>query len=563
MQEEYRVAANNIELNPLTSKPYSPVDVLMDMQLLIGKYRHRVSKSFWRIELCPPPEECHDWTQGQWQKFLNDCVHVLDATEYNGKHTMLTQSQYIAACHFETGNSHIHIVSNRMTTNGIVQDTHKCIERARRAANIIAKKYGWSTAEERSNARMARIHEAAIKILRGMESWDIETYFSAMRSYGFEVDPVYDKHGVCRGYSVGEKLYDLDGNYSSTVMYKVSNKNFGHARDLTVSKLYSTWLTFHPQKEETHTEKVPVPDKTTTTGNGIGKSDPLPVQPEADLVQNHTQTDSEKERERAIWRAIRAIEQYIERPFRMRFTPRDLEDSQQQGDNDGRQDNNILQKSDGEYSISVRERHQPFVDQVEYQQRVKVVIEGKLLGDLVRESITMLEEQLKALGQVPIDSMRNNANKLVNQDIGIGSLEDMNKNAAKTLHTVARAIHDSSLMSRYVEELTKAEREKWQLTEADKAMIKGCDKACESIEEKVESHLDRMATQMEWFPIAYHIVDKVALVVLPVLAYYTGKYNLDDTMFFLWLVAAMPVLAISILWAINELRDWVVRKKRH
>lgn len=77
------------------------------------------------------------------------------------------------------------------------------------------------------------------------------------------------------------------------------------------------------------------------------------------------------------------------------------------------------------------------------------------------------------------------------------------------------------------------------------------------------SSIDTLATQMEWFPIAYHIVDKVALVVLPVLAYYTGKYNLDDTMFFLWLVAAMPVLAISILWAINELRDWVVRKKRH
>lgn len=320
------LAANNIELNPLTGKPYSPVDVLMDMQLLIGKYRHRVSKPFWRIELCPPPEACQDWTMDKWQKFLNDCVHVLDATEYNGKHTMLTQSQYVAATHLDTSKAHVHIVSNRLTTNGKIQDTHKCMERAKTAANIISKKYGWTAAEKRNNQRMARIHEAAIKILRGIESWDIETYFSAMRSYGFEVDPVYDKHGVCRGYSVGEKLYDLDGNYSSTVMYKASSKNFGHARDLTVSKLYSTWLTFHPQKEETHTEKVPVPDKTTTTGNGIGKSDPLPVQPEADLVQNHTQTDSEKERERAIWRAISAIEQYIERPFRMRFTPRDLED---------------------------------------------------------------------------------------------------------------------------------------------------------------------------------------------------------------------------------------------
>lgn len=321
------LAANNIELNPLTGKPYSPLEVLMDMQLLIGKYRHRVSKPFWRIELCPPPEACQDWTMDKWQKFLNDCIHVLDATAYNGKHTMLTQSQYIAATHLDTSKGHVHIVSNRLTTDIKIQDAHKCMERAKTAANIISKKYGWTAAEERSNQRMARIHEAAIKILRGMESWDIETYFSAMRSYGFEVDPVYDKHGVCRGYSVGEKLYDLDGNYSSTVMYKASNKNFGHARDLTVSKLYSTWLTFHPQKEETHTEKVPVPDKTATTGNGVGKSNPLPVQPEADLVQPHTQTDGEKERERAIWRAIRAIGQYIERPFRNGFTPHELEET--------------------------------------------------------------------------------------------------------------------------------------------------------------------------------------------------------------------------------------------
>ena len=49
-----------------------------------------------------------------------------------------------------------------------------------------------------------------------------------MRRNGFEVEPKYDSKGVCRGYSVGEKLYDLDGrsnlfallakNYSSTAL---------------------------------------------------------------------------------------------------------------------------------------------------------------------------------------------------------------------------------------------------------------------------------------------------------------------------------------------------------
>ena len=85
-----------------------------------------------------------------------------------------------------------------------------------------------------------------------------------MRRNGFEVEPTYDSKCVCRGYSIGEKLYDLDGrsnlfallakNYSSTVMYKASAKGFGHGRDLTVSKLYGTWQKLHPEKEEARTE---------------------------------------------------------------------------------------------------------------------------------------------------------------------------------------------------------------------------------------------------------------------------------------------------------------------
>ena len=316
------LAANNIELNPLTGKPYTPVDILMDMQLLMGKYRHRVSKPFWRIELCPPPEVCHNWSLDKWKNFLKECVHVLDATEYNGKHTMLTKSQYIAACHFETGKPHVHIVANRLTMDGKMQDTHKSMERARTAANIIAGKHCWEKADERTNKRFERIHEMAIKVIKGMADWDIEKYFSQMRWNGFEVDPVYDKHGVCRGYSIGEKLYDIDGNYSSTVMYKSSNKKFGHARDLTVSKLYDTWLKFHPQKDEEREENATV---ASNHANPVVRSD----KPEPDLQKQHVhvQTDGEKERERAILRAERAIVQYVERPFRNRFTPRDLEET--------------------------------------------------------------------------------------------------------------------------------------------------------------------------------------------------------------------------------------------
>ena len=132
------LAANNIELNPLTGKPYSPVEVLMDMQLLQAASRHRAEKPFWRIELCPPPEVCQNWTMEQWDKFCKDCVEVLDATHFkwepvkakdgrpvidkrtgrpkvkvSGKRTMLAGSQYIATVHFDTGKPHVHILASR------------------------------------------------------------------------------------------------------------------------------------------------------------------------------------------------------------------------------------------------------------------------------------------------------------------------------------------------------------------------------------------------------------------------------------------------------------------
>ena len=183
---------------------------------------------------------------------------------------------------------------------------------------------------------------------------------------------------------------------------------------------------------------------------------------------------------------------------------------------------------------------------------MKAVLEGNILENTIRETADMLGHQIGQLNGVPLDVLRNNSNKLVNQDMDVAPLEDINRSAENTLHEVARDIHDSSLMKRYIEELTRKEREKWQLSEVDKAMVKGAEKACEMIEDKAEGHLSRLASRMEWFPVKYHLLDKVALVVFTVLGYYTGKHHLDDDLVFLWLLAGMPVLIMSVIWGINE-----------
>ena len=366
------LTSNNIELNPLTGKPYSPVEVLMDMQLKLAASKHRVENPFWRIELCPPKEECSDWTMEQWDKFCRDCVKVLDSTDYkqevvrdkdgypvidkrtgrpkvkvSGKRTMLAKSQYIATVHFDTGKPHVHIVANRLTMDGQMQDTHKCKDRAKMAADIIAERYGWVKAEERTNHRMERIHDAAMNVLKGMDKWDIETYFAEMRRNGFEVEPTYDSQGICRGYSIGEKLYDLDGNYSCTVMYKASAKKFGHGRDLTVSKLYNTWQKLHPEMESLRTESYgwqQSADMTRMMPKPVDQEDNeeylrlLKVKEEALRMsgsnqQNtsfvtpapHKPTEAEKERNSAILFAVKSIRELVNAPFRTEFYPYDLE----------------------------------------------------------------------------------------------------------------------------------------------------------------------------------------------------------------------------------------------
>ena len=242
--------------------------------------------------------------------------------------------------------------------------------------------------------------------------------------------------------------------------------------------------------------------------------------------------------------------------------------SQQQGGDSGVRQESPRQQEKPDVILSVinnravGKTHVPLYDRKEYERRVKAVLEGNILESTIREAADMLGRQIELLNGIPLDVLRNNSNKLVNQDMDVTPLEDINRSAENALHEVAGNIHDSSLMQRYVEELTRKDREKWHLSEIDKAMMKGGDMACEYIEKKADSHLSQLTSRMEWFPVTYHLVDKVALVVFAVLGYYTGKYHLNDTMAFLWLMAAMPIFIMSVIWGINEVWAWLERRKK-
>ena len=237
--------------------------------------------------------------------------------------------------------------------------------------------------------------------------------------------------------------------------------------------------------------------------------------------------------------------------------------SQQQGGNSGVRQESPRQQEKPDVILPVINNrtadkgHIVLYDQKEYERRVNDIVKGQLLVDLVGNTMNMLGQQQNLLSGISLDAMRNNSNKLVNQDMSIEPLEESNRNAENTLRVVAGNIYGSKLMKRYVEEMTKKDREKWQLSEVDKAMMTGGDKASAYIEKKADDHLSRLASRMEWFPVKYHLLDKVALVVFTVLGYYTGKHHLDDDLVFLWLLAGMPVLIVSVIWGINELMAWM------
>lgn len=245
---------NYFEMDSLTGEPPMPTEIHDQMKLLQERSRHNVKDPFFRIEICPPQEECKNWTEKEWQKCLDDAIYHLDHTDcisnksgkILGHHTDLQHSQWVATIHRDTDNWHIHLVANRLTMDGKMQDGHRCKERAKSAANAFAQKRGWVKAEDRPNQRKNNINRDAYNILRNMTSFNFEDYFARLRARGWLVEETRDSSGVCRGYSVGEEIRKPDGKLSSVIKFKSSE--LGHSRDLMPSRIKATWQKIQNEK---------------------------------------------------------------------------------------------------------------------------------------------------------------------------------------------------------------------------------------------------------------------------------------------------------------------------
>lgn len=251
------IDCKNLDVNPLTGEPTSAIDVYQQMRLQEVASTHNLDEPIFRLELRPPVEECRNWTDAQWRKFSIDCEKALESitevpvrNKKTGKTVMmpvrpldLSNAQVVTTLHKDV-DPHLHKIINRHTIDGGALSSHYCNLVAICAANKIAEQYGWARADKRQNQRKERINTDALEVLKNMKEFNIEAYFASMRMKGWLVDPKYNARGNAVRYRIGE----IPKGSDRPVMYGASE--LGHGRQLTVSKLYDTWLKQHPEKAE-------------------------------------------------------------------------------------------------------------------------------------------------------------------------------------------------------------------------------------------------------------------------------------------------------------------------
>ena len=208
-----------------------------------------------RIEISPAEEESRNWKMDDWARLANEFIHVFDSIDLSektkrasSKQTNLKGSQYIVALHRDSksGILHLHIDANRVDMDGKINDSHKIGKRAVMAANIINERRGWLQSEEIGIQHRQKISDCCMEILRAMDKFSWQQYELELTKRGYKVHLQRNDDGKVYGYSIKRG----NSNYKSSVL--------GVGRNLTPSKIETTWAKLHPQVRNSElTKSIP------------------------------------------------------------------------------------------------------------------------------------------------------------------------------------------------------------------------------------------------------------------------------------------------------------------
>ena len=195
-----------------------------------------------RLEISPAMEHTQDFTLDDWRQLWRDFAAAFDNQEIlddDGKvisvPTNISGSKSSVWLHKESdsGIPHLHAIVCRVDERGNINNDHAIHLRAQRAAEMIARQRGWTTAQHIHETNIPKVSSDCMETLRELDEWSWEGYMERLAAKGYKLYLRKDKKDVIRGYVL------LKGN----TKFKASE--LGKGRSLTASRIRQTWEKLH------------------------------------------------------------------------------------------------------------------------------------------------------------------------------------------------------------------------------------------------------------------------------------------------------------------------------
>ena len=206
----------------------------------------RLKNNIIRIEISPAEEYTRNFTDDDWQQLWNEFAAAFDnqeiTDERTGKivspRTHIARSKATVWLHRDSasGIPHLHAAVCRVDESGNLNNDHHIHLRAQRAAERIAKRRGWATANDKHFDHVRQASEDCKYVLEAMPHWSWDNYVMLLGKKGYDVRERRDNNGILHGYTLRK------GN----VVIKASELR---GRAFTVSRLEDAWRKLHAQKK--------------------------------------------------------------------------------------------------------------------------------------------------------------------------------------------------------------------------------------------------------------------------------------------------------------------------
>ncbi len=214
----------------------------------------RLKNNIIRIEISPAEEYTRNFINEDWEKLWKEFATSFDnqeiLDEQTGKvispKTHIARSKATVWLHRDSasGIPHLHAAVCRVDEFGNLNNDHQIHLRAQRAAERIARRRGWTTANNRHFDHVRQATEDCKYVLETMQHWSWDNYVMLLELKGYDVRERRDSKGILHGYTLRK------GN----VIIKASELR---GRAFMASRLEDTWHKLNMQRRtDTTTQRT-------------------------------------------------------------------------------------------------------------------------------------------------------------------------------------------------------------------------------------------------------------------------------------------------------------------